>query len=164
MGRSKIYGFELASRSKIADNFDLGLAYTFMIKDLDSPTAKERNLKPINAPKHKLTAFADWRVTEHFSIIPTVEAYSSRYSTIGGNNMVNGAVQTVGTSIGTGVNQIDGVKIGGFATAGIKLRYAPNKNFEIAAGVANIFDKNYELAEGYPEEGRNYYLTLTTKF
>ena len=164
MGRSKIYGFELSSRSKITEDLDFGLAYTFMIKDLDSITAKERNLKPINAPKHKLTAFADWRVTEHFSVIPTVEAYSSRYSTIGGNNMVNGAVQTVGYSIGTGVNQIDGVKIGGFATAGLKLRYAPNKNFEIAAGVANIFDKNYELAEGYPEEGRNYYLTLTTKF
>lgn len=164
MGRSKIYGFELSSRSKITEDLDFGLAYTFMIKDLDSITAKERNLKPINAPKHKLTAFADWRVTEHFSVIPTVEAYSSRYSTIGGNNMVNGAVQTIGYSIGTGVNQIDGVKIGGFATAGLKLRYAPNKNFEIAAGVANIFDKNYELAEGYPEEGRNYYLTLTTKF
>lgn len=164
MGRSKIYGFELSSRSKITEDLDFGLAYTFMIKDLDSITAKERNLKPINAPKHKLTAFADWRVTEHFSIIPTVEAYSSRYSTIGGNNMVNGAVQTIGYSIGTGVNQIDGVKVGGFATAGLKLRYAPSKNFEIAAGVANIFDKNYELAEGYPEEGRNYYLTLTTKF
>lgn len=35
---------------------------------------------------------------------------------------------------------------------------------EISAGVDNIFDKNYQLAEGYPEEGRNYFLTLTTKF
>lgn len=164
MGRSKVYGFELSSRSKITDSFDLGLAYTFMIKDLDSPTAKERDLKPINAPKHKLTMYGDWRVTEEFSVIPTIEAYSSRYSTIGGNNMVNGAVQTAGTSVGTGIGQVDGVKIGGFMTAGLKLRYAPSGNFEITAGVANIFDKNYELAEGYPEEGRNYFLTLTTKF
>ena len=164
MGRSKAYGFEVASRSKVTDSLDLGLSYTFMIKDLDSQTAKERNLKPINAPKHKLTMYADWKVVEEFSIIPTIEAYSSRYSTIGGNNMVNGAVQTVGTSIGTGINQQDGTRIGGFMTAGLKFRYTPVKNFEITAGVANIFDKNYQLSEGYPEEGRNYFLTLTTRF
>lgn len=163
LGKSKVYGFELASVSKIADSFDLGVAYTFMIKDLDSSIAKERDLKPTNAPKHKLTVYGDWRVTEEFSVIPSMDAYSSRYSTIGGNNMVNGAVQTYG-DIGTGIGMRDGTKVGGFATAGLKFRYTPTKYLEISAGVDNIFDKNYELTEGYPEEGRNYFLTLTTKF
>ncbi|OUL60675.1 TonB-dependent siderophore receptor [Flavobacterium sp. AJR] len=34
------------------------------------------------------------------------------------------------------------------------------KNFSIDAGVNNIFDKNYSLVEGYPEEGRNFFVTL----
>jgi iron complex outermembrane receptor protein len=28
------------------------------------------------------------------------------------------------------------------------------------AGLNNIFDRNYSLVEGYPEEGRNFFVTL----
>lgn len=164
-GKSRVYGLELASVIRMADSFDLGLAYTYMEKELRSSIAKKDDLKPTNVPKHKLTVYGDWRVAEGLSIIPKVEAYSSRYSTIGGNNMVNAAVRTHSAKgIGTGVDYQDGTKIGGFATAGLKVKYQPFDALEISAGVDNIFDKNYQLAEGYPEEGRNYFLTLTTKF
>lgn len=163
-GKSRVYGLELASVINMADSFDLGLAYTYMEKELRSSVAKAEDLKPTNVPKHKLTVYGDWRVAEGLNIIPKVEAYSSRYSTIGGNNMVNGAVRTHGSKIGTGIGYQDGTKIGGFATAGLKVKYQPFDALEISAGVDNIFDKNYQLAEGYPEEGRNYFLTLTTKF
>lgn len=162
-GKSRVYGVELASVIRMADAFDLGLAYTYMEKELRSSIAKAEDLKPTNVPKHKLTVYGDWRIAEGLNIIPKVEAYSSRYSTLGGNNMVNGAVRTVGKP-GTGVGYRDGAKIGGFATAGLKIKYQPAEAFEVSVGVDNIFDKNYQLAEGYPEEGRNYFLTLTTKF
>ena len=162
-GKSRVYGLELASVINMADSFDLGLAYTYMEKELRSSVAKAEDLKPTNVPKHKLTVYGDWRVAEGLNIIPKVEAYSSRYSTLGGNNMVNGAVRTSGKP-GTGIDMRDGTKIGGFATAGLKVKYQPFDALEISAGVDNIFDKNYQLAEGYPEEGRNYFLTLTTKF
>jgi iron complex outermembrane receptor protein len=32
--------------------------------------------------------------------------------------------------------------------------------FSIEAGINNITDKNYSLAEGYPEAGRNYFANL----
>nr|WP_254796590.1 TonB-dependent receptor [Flavobacterium johnsoniae] len=35
-----------------------------------------------------------------------------------------------------------------------------SKNLSIDAGINNIFDKNYSLVEGYPEEGRNFFVTL----
>ena len=162
-GKSRVYGLELASVIRMTDSFDLGLAYTYMEKELRSSIAKAEDLKPTNVPKHKLTVYGDWRVAEGLNIIPKVEAYSSRYSTLGGNNMVNGAVRTSGKP-GTGIDMRDGTKIGGFATAGLKVKYQPFDALEISAGVDNIFDKNYQLAEGYPEEGRNYFLTLTTKF
>ena len=164
-GKSRVYGLELASVIRMADSFDLGLAYTYMEKELRSSIAKTEDLKPTNVPRHKLTVYGDWRVAEGLNIIPKVEAYSSRYSTLGGNNMVNGAVRTHSIKgIGTGIDYQDGTKIGGFATAGLKVKYQPFDALEISAGVDNIFDKNYQLAEGYPEEGRNYFLTLTTKF
>lgn len=162
-GKSRVYGLELASVIRMTDSFDLGLAYTYMEKELRSSIAKAEDLKPTNVPRHKLTVYGDWRVAEGLNIIPKVEAYSSRYSTLGGNNMVNGAVRTSGKP-GTGIDMRDGTKIGGFATAGLKVKYQPFDTLEISAGVDNIFDKNYQLAEGYPEEGRNYFLTLTTKF
>ena len=162
-GKSRVYGLELASVIRMTDSFDLGLAYTYMEKELRSSIAKAEDLKPTNVPRHKLTVYGDWRVAEELNIIPKVEAYSSRYSTLGGNNMVNGAVRTSGKP-GTGIDMRDGTKIGGFATAGLKVKYQPFDALEISAGVDNIFDKNYQLAEGYPEEGRNYFLTLTTKF
>lgn len=31
---------------------------------------------------------------------------------------------------------------------------------DIEAGINNVFDKNYRLVEGYPEEGRNFFVTL----
>lgn len=163
-GKSRVYGLELASVIRMTDSFDLGLAYTYMEKELRSSIAKAEDLKPTNVPKHKLTVYGDWRVAEGLNIIPKVEAYSSRYSTLGGNNMVNAAVRVHGKGIGTGIGMQDGTKIGGFATAGLKVKYQPFDALEISAGVDNIFDKNYQLAEGYPEEGRNYFLTLTTKF
>ena len=163
-GKSRVYGLELASVIRMTDSFDLGLAYTYMEKELRSSIAKAEDLKPTNVPKHKLTVYGDWRVAEGLNIIPKVEAYSSRYSTLGGNNMVNAAVRVHGNGIGTGVGMQDGTKIGGFATAGLKIQYQPTDALEISVGVDNIFDKNYQLAEGYPEEGRNYFLTLSTKF
>lgn len=163
-GKSRVYGLELASVIRMTDSFNLGLAYTYMEKELRSSIAKAEDLKPTNVPKHKLTVYGDWRVAEGLNIIPKVEAYSSRYSTLGGNNMVNAAVRVHGKGIGTGIGMQDGTKIGGFATAGLKIQYQPTDALEISVGVDNIFDKNYQLAEGYPEEGRNYFLTLSTKF
>jgi iron complex outermembrane receptor protein len=32
------------------------------------------------------------------------------------------------------------------------------------AGVKNLFDRNYYYWEGFPEEGRNWYLTLRYTF
>jgi len=34
------------------------------------------------------------------------------------------------------------------------------KYLSIEGGLNNAFDKNYSLVEGYPEEGRNFFITL----
>ncbi|MFD2943641.1 hypothetical protein [Flavobacterium notoginsengisoli] len=34
------------------------------------------------------------------------------------------------------------------------------KNFSLDAGINNILDRNYSLVEGFPEEGRNLFVTL----
>ncbi len=39
-----------------------------------------------------------------------------------------------------------------------------SKNAAFEMGVNNLFDKNYCLQEGYPEEGRNYYANMTINY
>ncbi len=39
----------------------------------------------------------------------------------------------------------------------------PN-GFTLNAGVNNIFDKNYQLVEGFPEEGRNWFANASYRF
>jgi iron complex outermembrane receptor protein len=34
------------------------------------------------------------------------------------------------------------------------------KYFSIDAGLSNILDRNYSMTEGYPEEGRNFFVNL----
>jgi iron complex outermembrane receptor protein len=34
------------------------------------------------------------------------------------------------------------------------------KNISLDAGLNNILDRNYSLVEGFPEEGRNFFVTL----
>ena len=41
-----------------------------------------------------------------------------------------------------------------------QLSYDFAKYFKVEAGINNIFDKNYTISEGYPEEGRNFYASL----
>ena len=53
---------------------------------------------------------------------------------------------------------------GGHALANIRLAWRPREGLELAAGARNLFDANYELAEGFPEQGRNFTLSLMARY
>lgn len=106
-----------------------------------------------NVPKHKFNLYADIGITESLKVVPVITAYSSRYSPAGGSPAESSAVAPA-----------DAVKSSGFMTADLKFVYSPMKNLDIEIGAANIFDEDYELSDGYPSEGRNFFLTLSTQF
>lgn len=150
MGKARSYGLELAAGYRFTDEVSVGMGYTYMRKKLrDNPILSVLT----NVPKHKLNLYADIGVTEALRVVPVITAYSSRYSPKNGSPAESGAVEPA-----------DAVKSAGFMTADLKFVYSPLKNLDIEIGAANIFDTDYELSDGYPAEGRNFFLTLSAKF
>lgn len=114
----------------------LGLDYAWLeVENTSNP-----DLKPIGAPEHRLVGYAELKPTPKWTFVPSVEYSSSRYATS------------------------DGVEVDGFWAANLHARVTLPRNFTLDAGVQNVFDEDYELAEGYPEEGRNYYANVSYRF
>lgn len=54
--------------------------------------------------------------------------------------------------------------LSGFALAHGKLRYQPTRQLTLEAGVNNLFDANYQLADGYPMPGRTWFVNGSYAF
>ncbi|MBY0430395.1 MAG: TonB-dependent receptor [Rhodospirillales bacterium] len=129
-------GLELGARSLALKNTELGAAYTF----LDRANTSNGAVKLTDTPRHKLFAYAKYDATERVSLTPGAEWASSRYVTTQGR------------------------KTDGFVVANFKAAWQITDTFGAEAGINNLFDRNYELADGFPEEGRNYFLNARVKF
>lgn len=51
-------------------------------------------------------------------------------------------------------------ELAGYATLDLRAEYAIDKSWRLQGRVANLFDKHYETARYYNQDGRNYFLTL----
>ena len=51
-----------------------------------------------------------------------------------------------------------------FATMDLGATVPIRAGVSVATGVKNIFDRNYDYMEGFPEAGRNWYLNLRYRF
>ena len=64
---------------------------------------------------------------------------------------------------GTGARYDDAanrVRLGGHATADLRLEYALGREWTVAARASNLFDREYETVAWYHQPGREYHLTL----
>ncbi len=50
--------------------------------------------------------------------------------------------------------------IGGYATVDLRLDWQPARDWTLGLRAANLFDRDYELVSYYPQDGRNFMLTL----
>jgi iron complex outermembrane recepter protein len=127
---------------------EAGLAWTAhpaLTAGFDYLYLRRRNLsnpeiKLTDAPEHNLKLFAEWQALPRLLLVPNVEVNSSRYS------------------------DSRGTKAGGFWLANLDAQVVLPRGFGLHAGVKNLFDENYELQEGYPEEGRSFYASVQVRF
>jgi iron complex outermembrane receptor protein len=56
------------------------------------------------------------------------------------------------------------VQVGQYELANLQVQYRANDAWELAVGARNLLDENYQLAFGYPEQGRTYYAKLKLNF
>lgn len=57
-----------------------------------------------------------------------------------------------------------GMKLNGFFLANAAVSVPIYRGVGLEAGIRNMFDRNYVLAEGFPEAGRNYFVNLSYVF
>lgn len=131
-GEAEYLGVEAQINYEILSNLSLNVNYTYIERNnITNP-----NIHFTDVPNTKVMGTLEYKPITILRLIANSEFNSSRFS----------------TSYGARVP--DYTLLNFYASGKIA------KNFSIDAGINNIFDKNYSLVEGYPEEGRNFFVTL----
>ena len=140
-------GFELWLSYFAMNNLELGSNYTYM-----DAKYKENgeNALAYDLPKHKGFLYADYKFMPKLSLFLSQELSSSMWN-------------RVPTKVGNVNGNIDH-KTSGFGVTNLKFTYKPTEALSFEAGVSNLFDKNYEYREGFPEEGRIFFTNARYKF
>ncbi|MRG46621.1 TonB-dependent receptor [Chitinophaga sp. SYP-B3965] len=130
-GRAEFYGGEASFNYQITTGLNAGVNYSYITrKNLDN-----KALHFTDVPEHKLTGIIGYAI-KRLELNVDGSYNSFRYS----------------TSYGT--------KAPGFFLLNGGGSFIINKYLKFSAGVNNIFDKEYMLVEGYPEQGRNFFTKL----
>ncbi|CAN7432667.1 TonB-dependent receptor [Phenylobacterium sp. LjRoot164] len=141
-GDGEYYGAELELKADLTDAIQLGGNYTYIRRELTDPT--NAAFKPQGVPDHKLFAYVDWKVTDTVRITPTVEAASNRW--------------TVTSS--SAINPPRFYKTGDYVLTNLSVQWAVTPKIDLVVGGRNLFDENYQLVDGFPEEGRSFFADL----
>ncbi len=136
VGTVENYGLDLGLEYAAGETCKVGTSYTYLHqKNVTSPA-----IKATDTPEHAGSLYANYRVLPRLSVIPSLDYASWRYA------------------------YTDGTKTPGFATAGLKLSFHLPHGIIANAGVGNLFDKDYQLQDGYPEAGRNWFANVRYTF
>lgn len=131
-GKSNILGADLMIDYKPVEDLQLTAGYAWLHqKNLSHP-----ELKFVNAPAHKL--FAELRVKPYQEIFWVL---NSEYN-----------AESYSTNYGTTAPA--------FVVLNTWLHVPLSRYFTLQGGINNLLDKSYFHTEGYPEEGRNYFISL----
>lgn len=136
VGESETAGAEAGLAWTLAPELKTGFDYLYLHRrNVENP-----EIKLTDAPEHSLKMYVEWKACSRLTLAPGVEYNSSRYATS------------------------DGMKVAGFWLCNLDAQVTLPRGFGLNAGVRNVFDENYELGEGYPEEGRSFYASAQYRF
>lgn len=136
IGESESGGVEAGLAWTVVSKLKAGFDYMY----LHRRNVEDPEIKLTDSPEHSLKMYVEWKAGALLTLVPNVEFNSSRYS----------------SSYGT--------KADGFWVCNLDAQVALPRGFGLNAGIRNLFDENYELNEGYPEEGRSLYASVNWRF
>jgi iron complex outermembrane recepter protein len=134
IGRVQRYGYELEAVAPLSDRIEAGFNYTFMYNKNRSGDEPVTDL-----PKHKFFVYGRYSPLKALSLLASLEYDTKRYGDAGYN-------------------------AGQFVVINTKASYEPLKDVMVEVGVNNLLDRDYELAEGYPEPGRTFFVQARYKW
>lgn len=146
VGDGHFYGFETSVEAQVSEQLKAGGNYTYIHRTIRDPL--QPNLQATGVPTHKTFLYLAWKPLERLIITPSLEIASDRWSDKSTNP----------------VQPFPYALTGAYVLGNIQAEYKVAQNFDVAAGVKNLFDQNFELAWGLPQPGRNYYIKARATF
>lgn len=135
IGKVHSSGVELGLRSPVTPWLELGGNFTLTsLKNISDPATKLTGV-----PRQKLTVHALVHPSDAVDLIAFAESNSSRWAS-------------------------NTVELAGFTTLNLKVVYRFANNISSEVGINNLSDKNYSLADGYPNAGRTWFANAAWKF
>lgn len=138
VGNGSFSGFELSVDAPVGRAVRAGGNYTFTHREITD--ALQPNLRPTGVPSNRAFVYATWRPLMPLRITPSLDLADDRWSD------VNPAPA------------FPYVKTGGYTLIDLDATYTVARNLELSLGFKNLADDHYELAWGYPQPGRTFYL------
>ena len=91
-------------------------------------------------PTHKAFLYAAWRPIERLTITPSLDTAGDRWSDL------------------NPPPAFPYLRTGGYTLIDLAAQYSIARNFDVVFGSRNLTDANYELAWGFPQPGRTFFL------
>lgn len=142
VGEATFKGIELALAATMSPNLEIGGNYSYIDTSLSNPNDPTARLT--TTPQHKAFLYAKWKPMESLSVIPALEHAGTRWST---------------KAVGSGY-----VETGACDLLSLKVEYKIRRDWDVSLTGRNLLDKNYQLVDGYPQEGRNFILATRFQF
>jgi iron complex outermembrane receptor protein len=164
------YGFEVSADWDIMPGLRLGGNYTYLERELDFAGAAARlpattpaEIARRNAaaaadvegtPRHEAFIYLAWQATDKLTLTPSLELASDRSSLI----------TSADSTLLNATPFPNYARIGSYALLNFQAEYQVNENFSAAIGATNLLDENYQLSQGFPEAGRQFFANARVKF
>lgn len=142
-------GIEVSVDYDLVPGLRVGGNYTYLYRKITDPV--DPNLKPTDTPTHEAFLYLAWDAMRNLTITPSLELASDRWSTVNSNGSP------------TGLNTLY-VKTGSFALVNLNVEYRLDEHFTTSFGGRNLTDEYYELSEGFPDPGRQFYANVRAEF
>jgi iron complex outermembrane receptor protein len=142
VGDGKIWGGEASISWQFNAQLDVGANYTYTKRDLNDPN--NAAFRPTDVPTHKGFVYVNWSPIQRLRITPNIDLASDRWT-----------VNSAGTRY---------YRTGAYAQVNLRADYTVIPNVEVGVGARNLFDDNYQLVDGFPEQGRSVFATIRARY
>jgi outer membrane receptor for ferrienterochelin and colicin len=140
--RARTQGFEGNLKVQLHPDVTWSNSFTYLIESINLETGE-----PLAAdPEYSIHTELAWRVRENFSVIGSMDFYGKQVDYV------------------MDATSVTAQNVSAYNMVNASFKYDPSENFTLRAGVNNIFDEQPEAESRYSENGRSYFVSLTSKF
>lgn len=141
VGDGEYYGVEFGGQARLADTLVLGGNATWLHRTIKDPL--QPDYRPTGVPGHQALLYATWSPLARWSFTPSLEYADDRW-----NDGAGGAY----------------IRTGQYTLLNLQAQWDVADNARIALGGRNLADELYELAWGFPQQGRSFYAKIQVDF